>query len=288
MSAGTTAASVPSEREAAAGTLARQFVALTLLSLRRALRSQQFIVLVMMSMPLLLFSFVYTLSFLTRGVSGYPVEQMQRYFDNAFVGAFLHFALILGGAGFASSAFREEIDHQTLHHIHLQPIPRWLIPPAKLCGFLLLALPVHAAVVLLSQLLLLLPYGPARMMEYLDAPNITQMLCYVGVAALGLIIYCVIFLAFSMFFRSIAYVFFVFGWEAFFHLLPDFLKNFTLTYYFVEMLPWNSRQTDTTVAILSEGPGALQTVLVLTLTFAVCMAVSCHMATRKQCLYGGP
>lgn len=264
-----------------------QFRTLAMLTARRGLRSKMLVALVAMSLPLLLFAVVYALSFLARDISGYPASQLQRYFDDAFVGAYLHLAIILGGMSFASSAFREEVDEQTLHHLFLQPIPRWMIPSAKLCGFLLIAMPIYTTVLLLAQLLVLLPCGPGGALEYLTLQRISGILLYIDVTLLGLLMYSSIFLLFSMFFRNQLFGFFLMGWEAAYHFLPEFLKNFTVSHYLRAMLPYQVPQDQTVIAVLSEGPGALQIFLVLFLTFGIAMGVSSYMATRKECLYGG-
>ncbi|HMZ51697.1 MAG TPA: hypothetical protein PK988_05485, partial [Candidatus Sumerlaeota bacterium] len=162
-----------------------------------------------------------------------------------------------------------------------------MMPVAKLIGFMLAVLPVYLIAFALSYLLLTLPYiVTGQGAEAFTFARIKVFLLYSGMTVLALLLYSSIFLALSMFVRSIFYAFLFLGWEAGVHFMPDVLKNFTVSYYLLDMLPAKASSTSQVVGILSEGPSALQTTLVLLGTLIVSHSIAVFMTMRRQCLYG--
>ena len=248
--------------------------------------SNYYITIIVMTLPIILFAGAFCSAAMITGAMP-PLQELLRVFDAIWVGAYLHFALILGGAAFAVSAFHDETDRQTLHHIFLQPIHRWMMPVAKLMGFMLAVLPVYLIAFAFSYLLITLPFivtGQAA--EAFTFARIKVFLLYSGMTVLALLLYSSIFLALSMFVRSIFYAFLFLGWEAGAHFMPDVLKNFTVSYYLLDMLPTKASSTSQVVGILSEGPSALQTTLVLLGTLIASHSIAVFMTMRRQCLYG--
>ncbi|MCC6547051.1 hypothetical protein IT570_07770 [Candidatus Sumerlaeota bacterium] len=275
------------EAEARAAEFFRQFRALVRVTRRRMLWSNYFFAIIVMTLPIILvFGFFCVLASM-KAPAPPAAAQILRIFDAAFIGAFLHFSLILGGAMLAAFAFHEEVHRQTLHHLFLQPVHRWMIPLAKFTGFMLAVLPIYFLALAISYILLSFPYllqGEAAALY--NFARFKIFLLFMGVSTLGLTIYCSLLLALSMFVKSPAFAILLLGWEAFMYLLPDVLKNFTVSYYLQDMLPEKNAYPGSTIAIISDGPGALQTVLVLGGVILVSHGVSAFMATRKQCLYG--
>ena len=209
-----------------------------------------------------------------------------RVFHTAFLGAYLHFGIIFAAILFGNSALREETDDHTLHYLYLQPVPRWVIIMGKYAGFIALAAPIFLVSMVVNQLLLLLPYGAQGLANRLGTWDFWGgFLAQTGVMLLAVLLYSALFLALSCIFKNLVYALFIYGWEAATRFLPDVLKDFSLAYYFKEMLP--DRPAAAAVELVVAGPGALQTILVLGGVWAACLAFTCWFAGRKECLYGG-
>lgn len=290
------------EEEPAGRLLFRQFLAMVRLSLRRSLRSKTIWSLIGMAMPAIGIAVIFaavTANFsgftfadpLRENAAGMPGDGTSSYthevFRAMYVGAYLHFGLIFAAIMFGNSALREEMDEQTLHYLYLQPMPRWLMMLGKYTAFLLLAAPIFMISMICTRLILLIPYGPTGFSNVLFSLEfVGRFLTEAAVMLLALSIYAAIFLALSNIFKNVVYALFIYGWEAATNFLPAALKDFSIAYYLKNMLPAASLERPGAIATLTEGPGVLQTVLVLSLVWAGALVFTGVLANWKQCLYG--
>ncbi len=281
-----------------ASLLLRQFIAMTRLSVKRYLRSRFFwAALVLGILPVLIAGVI---AFTTITASGFAfttpltvpgatvdVQEMTQGFMFLVQYGYLNFCVFFLAVFFGNSALREESDEQTLHYLFLQPIPRWLIVAGKYAGFLLLAVHIFLGSLLLSQLLLLLPFGPKGMWEALVTNGRVVHLIQEGmVVSLAIAVWAAFFLAVSSVFRNMLYALFIYGWETTSNFLPETLRNFSLSYYFKFMLPERSLiKENGALGFMVEGPGGIQTFIVLTLVVCLGLTFAGWMTSTRECTY---
>jgi len=291
------------EADRAEGTLARKFLGLFRLSVKRYRRSRiVYSALVLAALPVfgaLVFCMVHLIgsgfAFRHPIVMNFPalgiVDDETRYsqvfdaFQYIFKGAFLHFGVIFSAMTFASSVFREESDDQTLHYLFLQPIPRWMIVLGKYAAFLAVTLPVFIAALLAVKLLMILPFGPYGFAQFFGLESLGALAREIAVLLLAFSTYTALFLGLSNIARNPILPLIVYGWETATSFLPETLKQYSIGYYVKSVLPSSGRSFDSPIEMLSEGPSAIQTILVLTLLPVVCVAITCWRAQSRECLY---
>lgn len=262
---------------------------MTRLSVRRLLGSQQFWGLVIFSMiPVFLASMILGIRILRApGASEGDVSRVISMAHQIYLGGYLQLCVIFTAAAFGATVIRQEMEEQTFHYFLLSPMPRWMIVAGKFSGFMLTAGPLYALSLVLMKGLLFATLGSGRGAAAYFAPKELGTLCLeLLVLLVALTVYSSLFMALSNFFKNVLYALFVYGWEISSNLLPETLRNFTISYHLKAMLPYAPADRPGFIGMLAEGPGPIQVFLVLTGVFIVCTTFSGWFATRKQCLYG--
>lgn len=269
----------------------RQILAVISLSNRRFLFSRFFwTVTFLAAMPIvtsLLISVVLFFQMRLGDEGNVPISEMKNVMEAIFQGVFLHFGIFFCAFGIGSNMIREEMDEQTLHYFFLQPMPRWIFLLGKLLSNLIIIGGTFTVVHLLSKLILVFPLGFEGYKEFFTSWwMIKSTILEVVVIFLSLLIYSTLFLAISSVIKNLVYGLFLFGWELSTNYLPETLRNFSLVYHLREFLPHKNYEKPPFIGLLVEGPGAIQVILVLGLTFVLSLAFAGFMLSRRECLYG--
>lgn len=214
-------------------------------------------------------------------------EGSLRIFENLMLYGLMNFAVFFAALNFAYSTLREEVDERTLHHLMLQPIPRWIIVAGKYLAFLAVAVPAVAFSMVLTRIVLLVPYGPGPAARTLfSAAESIGMVRTFAALTCGLMLYSALFLGLSTVFRNLAFALFFYGWESGLNYLPGVMKNFNLRWYLRELLPTTAETNTSAVSLMNDPPGAIQTIIVFAIIFLGGVGLAGFMMNHRQCVYG--
>lgn len=266
--------------------LLAQGAALVRVALRRIFNTKLFWSVVgLAAMPVLLIGFVAVMTFLHDAGRGTP-EQMIDVMANLFAGAYIHFGLFFASLTFGIQATRDDVDDQTLHYFLLQPAPRWMFPAAKYVAFLIFSVPCFLLSLLVVQGLMVLPFGwDVSRRVFLSGDYLVRFGAQAFATVASLAVYGAVFLAASSILRNMFYGIMMYGWELAISFLPEEVKNFSISYHLKGIVPFSGSAGPGAVAILSEGPGAVQVAIVLALLLAGTLWFACWWSSRRECLY---
>jgi len=268
-----------------------QWAAIARVSLARTFNTKLFwSVVSLATLPVLLIGFITTMMLIEQGRSGQMEsggpQRLLDVMENLFAAAFVHFGLFFAAFTFGAQSTRDEIDEQTLHYFMLQPAERWLLPLGKFSAYLAFATPCFLLSLAAIQCLIAVPFGWETARSVYTSGDYLLRLGAQALATVAMLAVCgAVFMGLSSVLRNMFYGIALYGWELGVNFLPDTVKNFSITYHVKAILPFTSAHPDGAFAILSEGPGAVQTTLVLTLLLAGGLALACWRATRRECLY---
>lgn len=262
---------------------------MTRLSFRRYFDSQQFWAYIMLALlPVLLTALVAILVLIQTNIPGSDsVERLTRVHNGLYIASYIHFSLIFSAMIFGTSMMREEIDQQTFHYFLLSTMPRWLFAPAKMAGFFLFMFPLLVIGNILMRGAAHLPAGLSGLSgAYLNTAAIQSIFIETAVLGIGLLVYCSLLMTVANFIKNNIFALFFYGWEISSNIMPEVMRNFTVSYYLKDILPYKAAERTGFMGVLAEGPGALQTTLMLGGAFIICTVFTSWWVSRKECLYG--
>ncbi len=165
---------------------------------------------------------------------------------------YLRLGIFFGSLGIFARLIRGEMIERSLHYYFLSPIRREVLLVGKFLAGAVRALLLFEFAVVLSFVLMYLPFGAAGSQYVFDGPGLSQLLSYMTVTALACLGYGAIFLLFSMLMKNPApAALMLMGWEFISSVLPPLLQKFSIAAYLKHLLP---------VSVPAQGVFALLTV----------------------------
>jgi hypothetical protein len=264
----------------------RQFTAIFRLSFRRYFGSRLFWVAGMLAfLPVIISGFIMVLMLLHN--DAIPVNEYFYLSEKLYIAVYLHFGVFFAAGMFGGQLLREELEERTLHHYYLQPVPRWLFVLGKFAAALAITAPLFIIGHTISRIMAGVPMGFGPAVETLiTRDHAVRLLAEYLVIILGLTMYGALFAAIGSVLKSALYAVFLYGWEIGNNYMPDAMNDFSIIYHLKGILPYQTSDRAQLIAVMSDGPGVLQIILVLGFFFAATFGFTCWIARRKQCLYG--
>ena len=165
---------------------------------------------------------------------------------------YVRLGIFFGSLGIFARLIRGEMIERSLHYYFLSPIRREVLLVGKFLAGSVRALLLFEVAVVLSFVLMYLPFGAAGTQYVFDGPGLSQLFSYMTVTALACLGYGAIFLLFSMLMKNPApAALMLMGWEFISSVLPPLLQRFSIAAYLKHLLP---------VAVPAQGFFALLTV----------------------------
>jgi hypothetical protein len=151
---------------------------------------------------------------------------------------YLRMGIFFGCVGIFSYLFRGEVLEKSLHFYFLMPVRREVLVVGKYLAGWLTAATLFAGSVVLSFILMYVPYGAMGTNFFSKGPGVSQLIAYGSVAILACLGYGSVFLLMGLAFRNpIIPAVAVLGWESINFLLPPFLKKISVIYYLNSLCP---------------------------------------------------
>ncbi|HSR51685.1 MAG TPA: hypothetical protein VLV83_12720 [Acidobacteriota bacterium] len=159
-------------------------------------------------------------------------------FAGAFQAFILHVLVFVGCLLIFTNLFRGEMLERSMHYYFLCPIRRELLVAGKYLAGQIAASSIFGIAVVLSYILMFLPYG-GRGIEYLTvSPGLGHILAYFGVTVLGCLGYGAVFLLVGLVFRNpIVPGIIIFGWEFANPYMPAVLQKISVIHYLISLCP---------------------------------------------------
>lgn len=266
-----------------------QWAAVTRIELKRQiLRRRAFGAMVLALLPMLMFG---GWVLLYKEVGSPPdTDGAHLLFAGSYQAFILNIVIFFGCVVIFSTLLRREMRDRTLHYHFLSPVRREILLLGKytagtLTGILLFGLSTLVAFTL-SYLPFLLSLRPAETEAFfLDGPGFAHLGAYLLVTALAVIGYGAVFLTLGMFFKNpVVPALAVYGWEMGNFLLPAALKQISVVYYLVSLLPVPI--DDGPFALLAETASPWLAIPGLLLLSAGLVALAAWKLRRQEILYG--
>jgi ABC-type transport system involved in multi-copper enzyme maturation permease subunit len=151
---------------------------------------------------------------------------------------YLRVGIFFGCVGIFTYLFRGEVLEKSLHFYFLTPVRREVLVVGKYLSGWLTAATLFAGSVVLSFILMYVPYGAMGQNYFSKGPGVSQLLAYSSVAILACLGYGSVFLLMGLAFRNpVIPAIAVLGWESINFLLPLFLKKISVIYYLNSLCP---------------------------------------------------
>lgn len=200
---------------------------------------------------------------------------------------YLHFVVFFVSSVFGFAVVRQETDNQTLHHLLLQPTPRWVLMLGKVGAFWSMAAALCVASLWLTYLTLILGrfglrvavadlFGDGRAMILVKES---------GVIVLGLLAYGAIAMLMGSFFKSGFYAVLLISWEAALPYLPSTIKFWTIMHYLQSLSPNRADAPSRLFDMLGEPASTAMSLTVLLGLSAVILAVCLGVFQTRECMY---
>ena len=265
--------------------LIRQFLASYHLAVHRLARSRfLFVGAGLAAIPLVIaFLLILPLS----GSAVADLRTAHQVFETFYRTLFLHFVVFFVGSVFGFAVVRQENDDQTLHHILLQPIPRWVLLLGKVGAFWSMAALLCVASLWLTYLTLILGrFGLRVAVADLFADGRAESLAKESlVIVLGLLAYGSIAMLMGSFFKSGFYAVLLITWEAGLPYLPTTIKFWTIMHYLQSLSPNRADAPSRFFDMLGEPAStALSLAVLLGLSLAI-VALCLVVFQARECMY---
>lgn len=271
--------------------IARQFIAVFVLSLRRTLRSR----LVWANLGFALIPLVIVILILRfahepegAGAMREKVNQIHYIYENLLRAYFLHFMVFFVANIFGFAVVRQEVDDQTLHYLFLQPLNRWQLILGKLCGYLALSSVVCIATLWLCYVILMLGWvGVGGLFEDLFQKGRCLILIQESLTlALGLMVYGSFAMLMACFFKSnVGYGVFLLCWESLLPYLPMALKQWSIMHYLHSLMPEQLPAQREFFELLGELSSFSVSLTVCFGVVLISLALSTFFFQIKECVY---
>lgn len=232
---------VPTNRSASRsedrGLVRRQLAGTLRLDLRRALLSPRSLAMYVLAFAPLVLVAIWSLSpFPLRELDG-PQEAMLVF--GVLFELYVRVSIFFSTLFLFVSLYRSEILERSLHYYLLTPVRREVLALGKYLAALIATTGVFLVGTVGLFLLVLLPWGPGAMANYLFAgPGLANLLGYAGVVALACAGYGALFLLAGVLFRNpVLPAAAIWIWEAIVPLLPPLLKRASVVFYLHSLYP---------------------------------------------------
>ncbi len=159
-------------------------------------------------------------------------------FAGIFQFYYLRVGIFFGCVGIFTYLFRGEILEKSLHFYFLTPVRREVLVVGKYLSGWIAAVVLFTSSVIVSFLLVYVPYGVAGQEFFAKGPGISQLLAYTGVTLLACLGYGSVFLLMGLTFKNpVLPAVTILGWESINFLLPPLLKKISVIYYLQSLCP---------------------------------------------------
>ena len=197
----------------------------------------------------------------------------------------LRAVIFFGCVAVFTNLFRGEVLDRSLHYYFLAPVRRDVLVVGKYLSGLLTTTFLFSGMVIVTYVLLYLPFGPNAGFEYFfGGPGMGHLVSYLGVTVLACLGYGSVFLILGLLFRNpILPAAVVMGWEFIHFLLPPLLKKASVIHYLKGFLPLP--MSEGPFAVLVEPPPAWLAIGGLLLFTAVVLVLSGWKIRRMEISY---
>ena len=159
-------------------------------------------------------------------------------FAGIFQFYYLRVGIFFGCVGIFTYLFRGEILEKSLHFYFLTPVRREVLVVGKYLSGWIAAVVLFTSSVIVSFLLVYVPYGVAGQEFFAKGPGMSQLLAYIGVTLLACLGYGSVFLLMGLTFKNpLLPAITILGWESINFLLPPLLKKISVIYYLQSLCP---------------------------------------------------
>lgn len=167
------------------------------------------------------------------------IENARELYGFTFSSLILGGVIFFGCAAIFTNLFRGEILDRSMHYYLLTPVRREVIVLAKYLAGLSASCLLFCLSIILSFLLLYLPYGLEQLISDLSNGIVLQHLGrYLGITLLACMGYGSIFMATGLLMRNpFLPILIIAAWEAIHFILPPALKLFSIMFYLKGLLP---------------------------------------------------
>ena len=269
--------------------IARQFMAIFSLSLRRMMRSRWaylgFAIVPLAVIMLILYFFPESEGL---GSTKEKVNTAHQIYESLLRSYFLHFMVFFIANIFGFSIMRSEIDNQTLHYLFLQPINRWLLILGKLSAYLLISSVVCITTLWLCYTLLMLDWvGVGGLFEDLFKGGRGLILIKESLAlSLGLLVYGALAMMMACIFKSNAgYGFLLLCWESLLPWLPIALKKGTIMHYLHSLMPERLIAQQQFFSLLGVPTSTFACFMILGCVLLITLVLAMVIYQFKECIY---
>ncbi|MFK7865441.1 MAG: ABC transporter permease [Pseudohongiellaceae bacterium] len=190
-------------------------------------------------MPILIF-FIAAVDSIEEGEPSLnAIENARELYGFTFSSLILGGVIFFGCAAIFTNLFRGEILDRSMHYYLLAPVRREIIVLAKYLAGLCAGCLLFSLSIVLSFLLLYLPYGMEQLISDMSSGIVYQHLGrYLGITLLACMGYGSIFMATGLLMRNpFLPILIIAAWEAIHFILPPALKLFSIMFYLKGLLP---------------------------------------------------